>query len=79
MEKLMAYNHDNIEDFFEDIAEDWGYKNANHAKFEAARALINKKQLKERIKVVGISLFIIGLLLGYIIFNLSIINLTNHL
>lgn len=75
----ISYKPENIEDFFEDIVDDYGYKDANHAKFEAAKALVFKKQLREKAKIAGISLFIFGLLLGYLLFNLSIINLTNGL
>ena len=47
---IRTYKSENLEKFFEDIAEEYGYSSANVAKFHAAHALIKQKEIKEKFK-----------------------------
>jgi phosphate/sulfate permease len=76
---IRTYRKENIEKFFEDITEDYGYSSTNQAMFEAARALIWKKEFKEKLIFWAMMIFAMGLVIGYLIFNVSIIQFFNQL
>jgi t-SNARE complex subunit (syntaxin) len=76
---IQTYRKENIEKFFEDIKEDYGYATTNEAKFEAAKALIWRKERKKIAKYYIIMLIALGFLIGYFLFNINIVYFFNFL
>jgi hypothetical protein len=76
---ITKYKKEELEKFFEDIAEEYGYSSANVAKFHAAHALIKQKEIKEKFKFYAIWLLIAGFAVGYFLFNINIITFFNNL